>query len=178
MHQGIIRVDVELDPTERELNPQVTRLGDALQREHDQVTYLGFPEGRNSSIRMRYNVPPSGLPNNPALKLRAAVMGRANGPLAEMTMSYYRIPRVHPVGGTEITQADTSITFDVVTPSTDTGAGATLQEDHVIEVESDSFTIEAGDTVFVTLSRSSTATPVFQADIGIIRIGGVIIPGD
>ena len=178
IHQGLVTVNVQLDPLEREINPQVVKLGDALEREHKQVTYLGFPNGRDSGIRMRYNVPPSGLPIDPKLKIRAILFGRAEGPFSEMTMSYYRI--VRPVAGTPtpIVEGDTAITFDVVTPSDDIdGGGTDLPADEAIEVESAEFTVAAGDTVYVTLERASDATPLFQADIGVIRIGGVIVPG-
>ena len=178
IHQGIVTVDVVLDPTERELNPQIVKLGDALEREYSGIMYLGFPTGRDSGIRMRFNIPPGGLPTNPKLKIRALVFGRAAGPFSEMTMGYYRV--VRPTDGvpTAISSGDTAITFDVVTPSDDyDGLGTDLPLDNVIEVESDEFTIAAGDTVFVDLSRASDATPLFQADIGLIRIGGVIVAG-
>lgn len=178
IHQGIVRVDIQRDLSEREQAPQVVKLGDALEREYKGVTYIGFPESRDSGIRMRFNIPPSGLPNNPKLLIRALIFGRAAGPFSEMTMSYYRIPR--PATGTpsDVTDGDTSITFDVVTPTDDfDGLGTNLPADKAIEVESDEFTIVAGDTVFVTLQRSESASPLFQADIGVIRIGGIIVPG-
>lgn len=178
IHQGIVTVNVQLDPIERELNPQIVKLGDALEREYKGVTYLGFPNGRDSGIRMRYNVPPSGLPTTPKLKIRALIFGRTVGPFSELTMGYYRI--VRPTDGSPhvIASGDTAVTFDVVTPSDDyDGLGTDLPADNVIEVESDVFTVAAGDTVFVELNRASDATPLFQADIGIIRIGGVIVPG-
>ncbi len=178
LHQGLVLVDVQVDTSERELSPQIIKLGDVLEREYKQVTYLGFPNGRDSGIRLRFNVPPSGLPTLPKLAIRGLIFGRAVGPFSEMTMSYYRIAR--PTAGvpTAITEGDTTITFDVVTPTDDyDGAGTNLPVDKAIEVESDQFTVAPGDTVFVTLFRSQSATPLFQADIGVIRIGGIIVPG-
>lgn len=178
IHQGIVYVDVQLDSSERELNPQVIKLGDVMEREYKKVTYLGFPTGRDSAIRMRFNVPSNGLPTNPKLLIRGLIFGRAAGPFSAMDMSYYRA--VRPTDGvpTTVSDGDTTITFDVVTPSDDyDGAGTNLPVDKAIEVESDQFTIAAGDTVFVTLSRGKNASPLFQADIGVIRISGVIVPG-
>lgn len=178
VHQGIVSVNIQLDPTERELNPQIVKLGDVLEREYKNVTYLGFPRGRDSQINMRYNVPPSGLPGNPQLKIRTAIFGRAEGPLSAMDMTYYRI--VRPTDGTPsvITLSSTTIAFDVVTPSDDfDGNGTNLPVDNVIEVESEAFDIAAGDTIFVTLARQAASAPLFQADIGLVRIGGVIIAG-
>ena len=160
------------------MNPQITRLGDALEREHKEVEYIGFPDGRDSAIRMRYNVPPSGLPTTPNIKIRALVWGRAEGPFSAMTMSYYRIARPTDGVPTPVVEGDTAITFDVVTPSDDyDGLGTNLPLDNVIEVESEEFSVAAGDTIYVTLSRASGAVPLFAADIGVIRIGGIIVPG-
>jgi hypothetical protein len=178
LHQGIVRVDVQLDTSEREQNPQVIKLGDALEREYKGVTYIGFPEERDSGIRMRFNVPASGLPTNPTMKLRALIFGRAAGPFSEITMGYYRIVRPTDGNPSVVSDGDTVVTFDVVTPTDDyNGLGGNLPADRAIEVESDAFTIAAGDTVFVTLARSASASPLFQADIGFIRIGGIIVPG-
>lgn len=178
IHQGMVRVDIQRDLSEREQAPQVVKLGDALEREYKGVTYIGFPESRDSGVRMRFNIPPSGLPTNPKLLIRALIFGRAAGPFSAMTMSYYRIVRPGPGVPTNVTDGDTAIVFDVVTPTDDyDGAGTNLPADKAIEVESDEFTIVAGDTVFVTLQRSESASPLFQADIGVIRIGGIIVPG-
>ncbi len=179
LHQGIVRITVQRDPSERELNPQIVKLGDALEREYKKVTYIGFPYNRNSAIRLQLNIPPTGLPTTPKLLIRTLIFGRAAGPFAAMTMSYYRIQR--PVDGTPvtITEGDTALTFDVVTPTDDyDGGGTNLPVDNAIEVESSEFTIAAGDTIFVTLARSKDATPLFQADVGIIRINALIISGE
>lgn len=178
LHQGIITVDVQLDPTERELNPQVVKLGDALEREHLGITYIGLPPGRDSGIRMRYNIPPAGLPTNPQLKIRAKLFGRGVGPLSALALSYYRVTRPSLNTPVALAAGDTTVTFDVVTPSDDSdGLGTNLPADNAIEVESTPFTIAAGDTIYVTLERLSSAVPLFQADIGLIRIGGILVSG-
>jgi hypothetical protein len=70
------------------------------------------------------------------------------------------------------------LTFDVVTLSGDyDGLGTDLPADSIIVVESSSFTIAAGDTIFVSLSRDVAASPSFAAEIGAVRIGGILIPG-
>lgn len=177
LHQGIVTVDVQLDPVERELNPQITKLGDALEREYKGIMYLGFPYNRDSAIRMRYNLPPGGLPTSPKMKIRALMFGRAVGPWSEMTMSYYRITRPTTGSPFVITPGDTALAFDVVTPSDNyDGLGTDLPADNLIEIESAEFTVTAGDTVFITLERAATATPLFQNDVGLVRIGGIIVP--
>lgn len=179
VHQGMVRVDVQLDTGDRELNPEVIRLGDAIEREYKGITYLAFQAGRDSGIRMRYNVPTNGIPTNPQLVIRALIFGHAVGPFAEMTMAYYRI--VRPTDGvpTVIAEGDTALTFDVVTPTDDyDGLGTNLPAYNAIEVVSDAFNIAAGDTVFVELQRASNATPLYGSEIGVIRINGIIVAED
>jgi len=178
LHQGIVRIDVQPDTGNRELSPQIIRLGDAVEREYIGITYIGFQAGRNSTIRMRFNVPPSGLPDNPKMLIRALMFGRAIGPWSAMTLSYYRVPR--PVAGTPVnlTDGDTALTFDVVTPTDNyNGSGGNLPADNAIEIESNEFTVAPGDTIFVMLARASNASPLYASEIGAIRIGGIIVPG-
>lgn len=178
LHQGIIRVDVQPDTGNREISPQIIKLADAIEREYKGVTYLGFPPSRTSSIRMRFNVPPSGLPDSPKMEIRVVMLGRTIGPWCAMTLSYYRITR--PVAGAPVAlgTGDTALTFDVVTPTDNyNGVGGNLPADNVIEVTSSQFTVQPGDTVFVELARSSSASPLYVGEIGAIRIGGIIVPG-
>lgn len=179
IHQGLTSVDAQLDPSAREISPQVVKLGDALEREYENITYIGFPYNRDSAIRMRLNVPPSGLPTNPQMYIRSLMFGRQIGPWSAMTMSYYRVTRPVADTPTVVGAGDTSIAFDVVTPSTDyDGHGNPLPIDNIIEISSAQFEIATGDTIFVTLQRAETATPLFQNDIGVIRIGGIIVAGE
>lgn len=171
VHQGIVVVDVNLEPIDRELLPQITKLGDALEREYKNVLYLGLPEGRTSGLRMRFNVPPAGLPSNPKMKLRFLMFGRNDGPWSALELGYYIVVRPTTGSPTPITEGDTALTFDVVTPSTG------LSTDDAIEVESEAFDVAAGDTVFVEIIRDIAASPSFSGEIGIIRAGGILYSG-
>lgn len=178
IHQGLITVDVQIDPIEREVPPQIVKLEDALESEYSGIPYIGFPQGRTSSVRIRFNVPPAGLPHNPRMKLRGVFFGRAAGPFPAVTASYYRMIRPTDGTPTPITSGDTGLTFDVVTPSDDyDGAGTDLPPYSAIEVESSEFTVTAGDTIFVTLSRAVNASPLYTAELGLIRIGGIVYSG-
>lgn len=173
VHQGIVTLDVNLEPGEREISPQIIRLGDALEREYKGVTYVGLPKDRDSALRMRFNVPVGGMSANPKFKVRAWIFGRGNdGPLCAITAGYYRL--VLPVEGTPtlIDEGDTAITFDVPT------ASASLDADSVILVESEEFTVAAGDTVFVQLSRASDADPAYDNDVGFVRTVGIVTAGE
>lgn len=176
VHQGIITLDVASDGTDRELQPQLTKLTDTLEREHKGVLFIGFPPGRTSSAKFSIVVPNTGLPTgNLVMHMRTLVFGRAAGPLPEITMTYTRVTRPALHTPTALVAAQTAFDYDVTTPSSDTdGSGTDLLVDNVIEVDSDTFSIAAGDTIFVTVQRAAAATPTLAADFGLIRIVGIV----
>lgn len=176
VHQGIITVDFTADGSDRELQPQLTKLTDTLEREHKGVLYVGFPTGRTSSAKFSIVVPNTGLPSGSLqMRMRTLVFGRASGPLPEITMTYYKVARPSLNTPTALVTSQTAFDYDVTTPSSDTdGSGTDLLVDSVIEVDSDTFSISAGDTVFVTVQRASDATPALAADFGLIRIVGIV----
>lgn len=176
VHQGIVTVDVQRDLSERELAPQIVLLNDALERVYLGAMYIGFPDARTSSITIRLNVPINGLPTSPLMKIRGSIFGRAAGPFSELTVEYLRLVRPTAGNPTPLDDTQTAVTFDVVTPSDDyDDEGTNLPANNLIEVESDTFEIAAGDTIFVTISRDSAASPLYAAEIGILRLTGVIV---
>lgn len=176
VHQGVITVDFLADGGDREIQPQLTKLTDTLEREHKGVLYLGFPTGRTSSAKFSLVIPDRGLPSGTLqMSIRTLVFGRAAGVLPEITMTYYRVIRPTENTPTTIVSSQTSFTYDVVTPSDDVdGAGTDLSADDIIEVESDPFVVANGDTVFITIQRSSSAAPAFAGDFGLVRLTGVV----
>lgn len=171
MYTGQVTVSRNIDSLDREMLPQIVRLDDVVERFYKDVTYIGFPQGRESSVRYRFNVPPSGLPSNPKFKLRVVILGRIGGSgvsLPAMNASYRIIPR--PTAFTALPTTDTAFS------STDfnTVQGITTADTY-IEVESTEVSIAAGDTILVKLSRP--AGTGYNAEVGVIRIGAVITSG-
>jgi hypothetical protein len=167
VHQGVVRVDVDIDPAERELSPQIVRLGDALERMYLDVPYIALPEGRDSGIRLRFNVPAIGLPTTPVVKIRVMLFGRANGSLPPLVMTYRRLARPG-VTPTTLTGADTTVAFPV--------ENLAVLADQAHEVESDPFTVAAGDTLLVSIERVA-GSGYNSAEVGLIRTAGIILPG-
>jgi len=165
VHQELVEIDVEVDPTDRELLPQIVVLGDAKERTYSGVTFYGFPNGKDSEIRVKFSVPPEGLPANPTLKIRAVIFGRGAGQLTDLDTSYRRLARPESGSPTAILGSDTTLTMDT---------DITVVADNAYEVESDAFSVEAGDTVFVTVARSASGSPSYAYEIGIVRIGAII----
>lgn len=177
VHQGITTLTLQLDPIDRELNPQIVRLSDVLESEFRGMDYLGFPEDRDSSVRMRYDIPSVGLPLAAKFKVRTQVFGLAAGVLPALTMTYRRITRPTENTPTPIVDSWTAMTYDVVTPSDDAdGAGGDLAAGELIEVESDGIDIEAGETILVVLARAADAAPAFDAEVGVLLAKGIIYP--
>lgn len=169
VHQGIIELSFVPDLAERDVAPQIVYLNDALERDYGDITYLAFPSGRDCEVRMRINVPPSGLPVNPVMLIRSQIFGLATGPFSNMTATYRIIERANlanqPVAG-----STTALAFTPSISTATTGLAA-LQ---IKEIETEEFAIAAGDTVFITFNRAANATPSYSSEIGFMRIGGII----
>ena len=169
VHQGLVTINFLTDPLDRTLNPQITYLGDALERgQYKGVHYIGFPEDRDSAIRLRFNVPYDGLPVDPALIIRTWIFGRLSSTLPQMTVGYQRL--IRPTDGvpTPIVAGDTALTYA-------NSFAVTLDE--VYEIDSSQFEIAAGDTILAELARAEDAAPTYAGEVGILRIEGVIVAG-
>ena len=168
VHQGLVTVDVQLDPTECELVPQLVVLGDALERVYKGITYLGFPNGRASGIRAKFVIPAAGLSNNPKLKIRVQLFGRGAGTLTDMDASYYVSARPTVGVPTPITAGDTVLPL---------ATNVAVVADAIHEIESDQINIAAGDTIFVSLERAANGSPTYDYEIGLVRIGAILVAG-
>jgi hypothetical protein len=163
VHQEIVTVDVTTDPTDRELLPQIVVLGDALERLYKNIPYIGFPTGRDSGIRVKFVVPPEGLPNNPTLKIRVVIFGRGDGTMTDMDTSYYRFARPAPI--TPVAEGDTALVLDT---------NVAVTTDNAVEVESETFVVAPGDTVLVSIDRAAAGSPTYAFEMGIIRVGAIL----
>lgn len=166
LYRGAVQIDVDLSPEARELSPQVIKLGDAKERTYNDTPHIGFPAGRTSAVRLKFNVPPTGLPSLPMLKLRVAILGRTTGTLPALTVTRRNLSRaltatVLPDGGNEV-----AVTFNSL-------VGVTA--DQYVEVESDGFAVAAGDTIYMAIIRDSN--DAYAGELGILRFGGVIYSG-
>lgn len=165
-YQGLLTLNIDSDPAERELPPQTVRLIDAKEEYYKDIPYIGFTNGMASSIRLKFRVPLLGMPVTPKLLLRTWLMGRASGPFPTLTLTYRRMPR--PSSPLLIPQpaAEAAITF---------ATARTVVADHYFEVDSAEVSVDAGDTVLMTIGRS--ASDGFSGNIGVMQLLGVIVAG-
>jgi len=169
LHQGRITLTSDLEVTGRELMPQIVRLNDVIERYFEEVPYLGFASGRESSVRFRFHLPPGDLGASPKIKLRAIIIGR-DGPtfpqaLPGLTMTYRLIAR--PTSPTALPTTDTSLTFDP------TSVTMTALNEYA-EVESSNIDpVAAGDTLLIEITRS--ASDGYAGEVGIMRLGAIFV---
>lgn len=166
LYQGTVSVDFQTDPTERELAPLLVRLDDALERLYLNIPYIGLTNGKTSGMRYQLNVPPAGLPTSPQMRIRMLIFGMGAGTMTQLSLSYIRIARPTSLVPTPLVAGDTALT--AITAVAVTKANA-------IEVTSEAFDIAAGDTVLFTLSRAASGTPVYDFEMGLIYVRGIVV---
>lgn len=176
-HQGLIKLGFVDQYADRELSPQIIRLNDAVERIYLDTPYLGFPQGQDSSIRLRFNVPYLNVDDTELqMKMRVQLFTRAGSPTTDgniglLLMTYKVIPP--PETG--------SINLVALNEVTTGAGGAALfptglqaARDHVIQRDSLPIDVMPGATVLVTFER-----PVSDAtlgEVGILRVSGLLSP--
>jgi hypothetical protein len=168
VHQGLLRIDYTDELIEREISPQVIRLSDTVERLYMDIPYLGFPAGQNSLLRVRLNIPEVNTDQNLKMKVRVRLFGRGGNvitpsQLPTLYMSYRRLPRPYN-NSLQLPTVDTDLDFSE--------SSVSLQRDVVVECDSEEFSVQAGDTVLVTIERRDDNA--YDNDVGVLRIAGIV----
>ncbi len=163
-HQGLLTLTANFEPPTRDLPLSVARLNDVRERYYNELLYLGFPAGQESDVRVKLRIPVAGLPANPKLRLRTQVLGRAAGTLPDLGVSYRVVPAA---------PANTAL------PLTDSALGyassGAIGVDEYRQVDSDGFTVAAGDVVFLSIARS--ASDGYGGEVGLLDVTGLLYAG-
>lgn len=166
LHRGLLRLDFEDQFAERELQPQIVRLNDTVERLYMDIPYLAFPENQASSMRLRFNVPYSNIGAGLQMRIRVQYFGKGTASIPALTMTRRLIkrPGVDAAGARGLPDAsdEDTVGFNSV---------VTLPVNTAVERDSADFEVDAGDTVLVTLARSAGAG---YPEIGILRVTGII----
>ena len=170
VHQGIITAVVSTEPGDRELSPEIIKLDAAKERHHNDtdIPYIGFSSGQSSRILLIFNVPATGLPADPQLRLRVLLLGSATGTLPELTMTRVTVTRPEDASSVSM-PADgdiEAVVFD---------AEQAITADSYLELESTAFDVVAGDTVYIALARA--VSDDYAGEVGLLRINGIISAG-
>lgn len=169
LHQGLVKIDYTDQLVEREISPQIIRLGDTVERLYMDIPYLGFPGGQASLLRLRFNVPGSNLGDNLKMKIRVQLFGRDGTqsqqkvlPSLYMTRRILAKPPASAVNGLQLLTNDDPLDFD---------SSASLFIDRAIERDSAEFSVSEGDTVLVTIGRVEDNV---YGEIGVLRVTGIV----
>jgi hypothetical protein len=168
VQQGLIRLDFSSEFTDREIEPQIIRLNDAVERLYLDIPYLGFPQGQDSSIRLRFNIPYYNVAGGTLqMKVRAHVFTRGGNSTAVDIGNLYMTQRVIPPPDTAPVNLVALEEEDLSFPTNITAARDTL-----VKADSGSFIVQPGATVLVTLSRPGEDATL--GEIGILRVSGLL----
>lgn len=169
IHQGLVRVAFNDPALEREIAPQIIRLSDVIERLYYDVPYLAFPQGQESAVRLRFNVPNSGLSSSLQMAVVAQLLSRANGAggLPQLDVSYRRLPRPAGDAAVDLNRFDDAAALALNYTNA-------IAADKVVEVTTAAFTVAPGDTVLVTISRPAGNTVAYTGEIGLLRVAGVV----
>jgi hypothetical protein len=186
-HQGLIKINFDDQYADKELAPQIIRLDDAVERIYMDIPYLGFPQGQDSSIRVRINVPYVNiLGGSLMMKMRLQVFTRGgteaeDGPVGALYMTYRKLtapdPDTNPAIKLPDDEAEIGPSVPVTVGVTTTNeplipTGLTAKRDYVIQVESLPFSVTNGDTILVSFSRPREDATL--GEVGILRLSGVL----
>jgi hypothetical protein len=172
LHQGSVTVNVNTSPAEIELPADLIRLAQTQERFHLDIPYIGFDAGRDTNLRMRFYVPPDGLPTNPAMVgIRMQLIGRSAGTLPALTLSYRILPRPVSTDGL-FTPVATNLPGLALETVLGIVTALPIGADQYIEVESGQITVNAGDTILVTLTRNSNDG--YGGEVGLMRPVGIM----
>lgn len=138
-------------------------LNNVREEQVDDTFFLTLPNGRDSSLRARIELPSAGLIENPQMELSFWVLARTSGVLPALPISYRRLSL--PDGCTKEDLPDTDTDLTNLNP----GACGTMGANQYIRVVSDSFAVADGESVWFSLGRLSTDS--YAGGVSILRMG-------
>lgn len=164
VHQGVVTVRANIEPTERIIQPQVVRLSDAKERYYNEIMYLALPPVQASSVRLKVLLPhEDSLPSSPSLKLRVRVLGRTSGTLPTLTASYRILSKT---SGSPESLPTTDLPLVIST-------NTTVSADEYIDIDSAVISGVSGqDIVFFSINRA--AADGYAGEVGLIEAVAVL----
>lgn len=162
LYQGTVAIGLLTDINGKELPVDLIRVTGVSEEHYLDLPALGMPPSQESEFRGKIRVPPDGVASGTQMKIRLVVLGRVDGTLPSLEISYRRVPAA-------------TLTPQTI-PTTDTDLddieGVAIDADDYVQLESESFTIAAGDQVYFTVRRLSDG---YTGEIQIIDQRGVLV---
>lgn len=167
LHHGKINVTVVPDAS-LELDVQLVDVDRVTEEAYEYVRYLGFPSGQTSKYTGKIHIPDTLEIVSPQLTFRFLMVARVAGSAPALTLTAIRVARPSSGGILTLPPPPTEDTVTIDTTKTIAAVNS------YYEVESDPYTVVAGDTVFFFLSRSADA---YAGEVGVMRHVGVLTSG-
>jgi hypothetical protein len=168
LKQGLVRIEFNDPAVEREIAPQIIRLSDVVERLYYDIPYLAFPYQQESALRLRFNVPVSGISSSINMRVVAQLLSRGVGAsgLPTLDVTYRRLARP--------TSAAIDLNKNENTTDLALAYSTSIAADKVVEVTTDTFTVLPGDTVLVSIKRAQLDDVSYPHEVGLLRVAGVI----
>jgi len=164
VHYGLVGLELDFD-FKNELDVQLVRLDSVEEQYFQNITYFGFPKNRTSEVRCKINVPTDINLSNLQLSIILLLLARTVGTTPNLQLTARRIP--YPSAPFNLATLPGNAAEFPVSITTSTTTTATNQYYYV---QSDPFSISAGDTVFFTIKR--TIPDSYNDEFGLIRVIG------
>lgn len=163
VYRGNVSVALDPAPIDRELVPQLVRQAGVSDQVANNLPFVVFPGGSQSSaLFLYYDVPPAGLGAAPKLQVLTWLLGLASGTIPPLTVSYRRLARPSS-GGVALPAADTALTFTT---------GQAITAFSYVEAASSQFAVAAGDKVLITIARG--ASDGYSGGLGLLRYSCIL----
>lgn len=164
-YKGLIDLNLSPFAPDTEISPQIVKVDAAQEREVYGITYLGLPAGRDSSLRLKFEIPGNYATVPLSFKLRMQCIATiTSSQYADATINYILVKRAttpQSLTGLTITPPEIPCDFtEAVTKAT------------MFEIESEEITVDSGDTLIVIISRENSTA--YNADLAIARIQGIL----
>lgn len=165
VYHGRVGVDVDTSQ-DRELFPDLVRLGRATEELKNGVLYLSFPAGQATDLKVRIPVPATLGLAAPTVRLRLRLLAGAAGVVPDLTVTALIVPATDTID--DVPGAEVSVALT-------TGQTATAAFQYV-DAESAALAVAAGDDVTFTIARAGD-TDGYPSEVGLLRIAAVVAEG-
>ena len=138
------------------------KLDGTLEKHVLNVRYVAFPSGSNSALYGKILVPSNSLPNTPKIKLRLQLLGKVNGVLPSLTVTYK----------TAALTLNSVLSIPATESTVTVATNQSILADKYVTVESEGFNVSAGDQVLIKIARSNTDS--YGGEVGLLSVDGIL----
>lgn len=168
VYQGMVSIQVVPQST-LEIPAQLARLDNVLEQYYVDIPYLGMPAGKDSEIRLRFDIPSDLTLTLPTFQIRLTMLGRGAGTLPPLVLTGRTLPLA--------TEAPVAlpVLVDEFSISIDTTTTLSVVNQYSA-VLSDAISVAAGDTLFIKITREND--DAYTSEVGLLAMTGILSAGN